>query len=158
MNTKDLSIYESGNGGELQVVNNDLVLSESLFNQVYLSLFGGNLEASTRGDEPFNQERFDYWQNSLFNSEFPSKQLNSQTEILLTNLVLNSSGRLQLIQAVTNDLDYLRGFIKFSADVSFESSNIVKIIIKFELKSNDNDTFTFVYDNSKNELITEIII
>ena len=74
---------------------------------------------------------------------------------LLTNLTLNSSGRLQLIQAVTNDLDYLRVFVKFSVDVSFESSNIVKIIIKFELKSNDNDTFTFVYDNSKNELITE---
>jgi len=73
MNTKDLSIYESGNGGELIVTNNDLVLSETLFNQVYLALFGGYIEAVTRGDEPINEERLDYWQNSLFNGENPAK-------------------------------------------------------------------------------------
>lgn len=158
MNTKDISIYTGPNGGEIEIVNNDLVLSESLFNQVYLALFGGNIEASTRGDEPFNEERHDYWQNSLFNSESPAKQMNSETERLLSKLVLNSSARLQLIQTVKNDLDFLKSFVKYTVDVSFENTNIVKIMIKFELKSNENNSFTFVYNNSKNEVITETTI
>jgi len=153
MNTKDFSIYESGNGGELVINNNDIVLSETLFNQVYLALFGGNIEAVTRGDEPINEERLDYWQNSLFYGENPAKQMNSETEALMANLELNSSGRLKLIQAVKNDLSYLSQLATITVDVFFTSENRVEILIKFDKSDNSSDVFSFVYDNSRNEVI-----
>lgn len=154
MNTKDLSIYLSSNGGELLLLENDLVLSESIFNQVILALFGGNVEASTRGDEPINTERLDYWQNSLFNSNSQAKQMNSETEFLLSNLTLNSSNRLKLIQAIKNDLQYLSKLAIINVDVFFET-NKIKIIIKFDKNDNTSEFFSFIYDNSKNEIIID---
>lgn len=37
--TKDINLHESGSGGEISIINNDLVLGEALFQQVYLALF-----------------------------------------------------------------------------------------------------------------------
>ena len=42
MITKDLNIFESGDGGELSIINEDLLFGESLYQQIYLALFGGN--------------------------------------------------------------------------------------------------------------------
>ena len=56
---KDLAIYETGNGGDLLINNNDLSSVEILIHQVYLCLFGGNVEASTRGNELKSEKRED---------------------------------------------------------------------------------------------------
>ena len=48
---KDFSIYESGDGGELLIVDDDFNLTEVLFQLVYLALFGGNVESITLGNE-----------------------------------------------------------------------------------------------------------
>ena len=152
--TKDINLHESGSGGEISIINNDLVLGEALFQQVYLALFGGNLEASTRGDELITEIRQDWWGNSVFFGENPNKQFNSLTEKALNEVVLNSSGRLTIINAINEDLDYLRSVVNFTIDVIFSDYNTIKIMIKFEQTQTNNDTvLELVWNNAKNELI-----
>ena len=156
MNTKDINLHESGNGGEMAIVSNDLLLGESLFQQVYLALFGGNIEAVTRGDELISEERFDYWANFLFFSEIPSKQFNSITEKTINSVALNSQGRLSIINAINEDLSYLTELLNYSIDVQIFEVNKIRIIINFTPKNNQQSrVLQLVYDNAKNELIIE---
>jgi len=156
MDTKDVLIYESGDGGELSIMNDDLVFSETLYQQIYLALFGGNIEENTKRDYLVSEQRFDYWGNTLFFSENQTKQFNSNTERTIKNIVLNSSGRLDLIRAVIDDLAYLDDLLNSNVDVQFFDANKIRIVIKFEMKSNqENRVLQLVYDNAKNELIIE---
>ena len=156
MNTKDINLHESGSGGEMAIVSNDLLMGEALFQQVYLALFGGNVEANTIGNELLSEERFDYWQNPLFFSETPSKQFNSNTERELQKVVLNTSGRLEIIKTVREDLEYLSNLLKYDVDVQFVGTNHIRIIINFAQKgSQENRVLQMVYDNAKGELIIE---
>jgi phage gp46-like protein len=156
MVTKDINLHESGNGGEMAIVSNDLLMGESLFQQVYLALFGGNIEAVTRGDELITEERFDYWANPLFFSEIPSKQFNSITEKTINSVALNSQGRLSIINAINEDLSYLTELLNYSIDVQIFEVNKIRIIINFTPKNNQQSrVLQLVYDNAKNELIIE---
>lgn len=158
-NTKDLSLFESGSGGELIIKNNDLVLSELLFQVIYISLFGGNVEASTLGNETPNEERFDFWANSLLFADQPDKQFNSETERVLNNVVLNSSGRLKIQQAVENDLNFLTQIANFTVEIFILEINSLRIKINLTSLTNQNTTsISFIYNNASNEVITEIII
>lgn len=159
MITKDISIYESGDGGELLILNNDLALQESLYSQVYLALFGGNVEQDTKRNFLPTEQRNDYWANALLWSEETSKQFNSQTERTLETLVLNSAGRLSLIRVIESDLSYLSELLTYSVDVEFPKLNNIRIIVKFTPKTAQEDkVLQMVYDNAKNELIIEKII
>lgn len=159
MITKDIGIFESGDGGELSIVSGDLLLSESILQQVYLALFGGNIESNTIGNEIDSQERFDYWANGLLWPQNPDKQFNSNTERALNELVLNSSGRIKVINAVESDLDYLKLIVNFEVSVSIVSKNSVRISVVLLSKNNlENKQLVLVYDNAKNELIINKVI
>lgn len=156
MITKDINLHESGNGGEMAIVSNDLLIGESLFQQVYLALFGGNLEANTLGNELLTEERFDWWGNSLFFSENQNKQFNSNTEKTINNVALNSQGRLQILNAINEDLSYLNELLSYDVNVQLFEVNKIRIIINFIPKSNqENRVLQLVYDNAKNELLIE---
>lgn len=156
MLTKDILLRENGSGGDFAILSNDLVLGDVLYQQFYLALFGGNLKASTKQTYLDNEERFDYWGNSLVWSTNKARQFNSETERVLHEIVLNSSGRLKVIQAVKTDLAYLESVINFEVEVSLESLNRVAILITFTGKTNQQDkSLQFVFDSSKNELIIE---
>ena len=156
MITKDVLIFESGDGGELAIENQDLVFVESLYQQIYLALFGGNVEQVTKTNYLFNEQRFDYWGKSLFFADAPSLQFNSNTEKTLQNIALNSSGRLELIRAVESDLQYLNELLNYTVDVLFFEVNKIKIIVNFASKDNqENKVLQLIYDNAKNELIIE---
>lgn len=159
MTTKDINLHESGSGGEMAIVSNDLLLGEVLYNQIYLSLFGGNIEANTTGNEIISEIRQDWWGNPLFYSENGSKQFNSNTERAILNNALNSSGRLNIINAISTDLEYLNSVINYSIDVSFPKINTILITIKFTRKGDLEDKILqMVYDNAKNELLIQKII
>lgn len=156
MDSKDILLYETGSGGDFSLVSNDLVLGDQLYQQFYLALFGGNLQASTKGSYLANEERFDYWGNSLIWKNSKARQFNSETERTLNNVALNSSGRLQILQAVNTDLAYLTNVINFTVEVSLLSGNRVSILITFVGKTNQQDkALQFVFDSSKNEVIIE---
>ena len=159
MQTKDILLYETGSGGDFAILSNDLVLGDVLYQQFYLALFGGNLKASTKQTYLSNEERFDYWGNSLVWPTNKNRQFNSETERILDNIVLNSSGRLKVIQAVKNDLAYLSNVINFEVEVNLLSQNKLSITITFSGKTNQQDkALQFVFDSSKNELIIQQII
>ena len=90
METTDIQLYETGSGGDFAIVNNDLLMGESLYQQIMLALFGGNIQASTKQFYLETEERFDYWGNSLIWKDVKSKQFNSETERTLKNNALNS--------------------------------------------------------------------
>jgi len=159
MNTIDIHLFETGSGGDFAILNNDLLMGESLYQQIYLALFGGNAQASTKPSYIESEERFDYWGNSLIWNEVKTKQFNSETERTIQNVVLNSSGRLAILQAANNDLSYLQAVITFTVEVEIESVDRVRIIVTFTGKTNQQDkVLQLVYDNAKTEIIIERVI
>ena len=156
MESKDILLYETGSGGDFSIISKDLVLGDTMFQQFYLALFGGNLKASTKSSYLEGEERFDYWGNSLVWDKQPKRQFNSETELTLQDVVLNSSGRLRIIQAVNNDLAYLNDVINFTVEVGLLSLSRVSIMINYTGKTNQQDkSLQFVFDSSKNEVIIE---
>lgn len=158
--TKDILLYENGNGGEIAIDNNDIALSEQLYQQVYLCLFGGNIEADTRGDEIPSELRNDWWGNSLLFANNKAKQFNSETERALNNNVLNSSGRVNILRAVENDLKYFKKTANVAIDVLIDDRNKVRITIKLTQPNNNQQglNLQIIWDNAKKELITNKII
>jgi phage gp46-like protein len=154
--SKDIAIYESGNGGDIAIMNNDIALGDQLYQQVYLALFGGNVEVSTRGDEPNGMQREDWWANSLLFGNVKAKQLNSATERALQENALNSTGRLNIIRAIESDLAYLKAFADISADASIVSNNCISITVTLKQPNTQQNTaLKYLWDSAKQELITE---
>lgn len=146
----DLIIYDNGNGGELSLKNGDLEVTDGLLNMPYLSHFGGNLEASTTGNEEENQERFDWWGNEFLD---PENQMNSELERALNENALNSSGRINIERASNKDLESLSDLANVSSEVVITGNNKLKISDKIE-----KNVVNMLWDATKNELIEEIII
>lgn len=159
MNTTDILLYETGAGGDFAIIEDDLVMGESLYQQIFLALFGGNIEASTKINYLPTEERFDYWGNALVFKDEKTKQFNSETERTIQNNALNSLGRLRIIQAVDIDLVYLKSILDYTVDVQITGRDNLRIIINFTEKTNQQDrVLQMVYDNAKNEVIIEKII
>lgn len=117
----DQAIGESaGNGGDLQLLGNDLALVYGMENQVYLALFGGNVEGN-------------WWGNSLLMPNDTAKQFNSNTERTLNTVALNSSGIAKIQAAVESDLKYLKA--KVTVIVSLFDTNTVGLNIKVAYNS-----------------------
>lgn len=159
MNTTDIQLFESGSGGDFAILNNDLMMGESLYQQIYLALFGGNIEQSTKSSYLSTEDRFDYWGNALVWKEIKTKQFNSETERVIRNVALNSSGRLSILQAVSSDLDYLKAVVEISVEVSIVSVSRISITVTFKEKTGQQDkVLQMVYDNAKNEIIIDRLI
>jgi hypothetical protein len=159
MNTTDILLYETGQGGDFAIINDDLVMGESLYQQIFLALFGGNIEASTKINYLPTEERFDYWGNGLVWKDEKTKQFNSETERAIQNNALNSSGRLLILQAVDIDLTYLKSTLDYTIDVQITGRDNLRIIVNFTQKTNQQDrSLQMVYDNARNEVIIEKII
>jgi phage gp46-like protein len=153
-NILDIGIYETGTGGDINIVNDDIETIQSLANQVYLALFGGNVEQST-SEIVQGSERLDYWGNEYLDIE---QQFNSTFERALTQVALTSSGISKLEDAAKKDLKYLSNY----ADVSISGSipDISKFRLEIILKQPSDESLkvVFVWDGNKNEVIEQRII
>lgn len=124
----DLAIGESnGNGGDIQYVGNDIAVINGKENQVYLALFGGNVE----GDTTSVNSNSGWWGNNLFHKGRDDRQFNSKTERTLNTTALNSAGRAKIENAIKDDLKFLqdRG-ADVTVEVTIPSVNTVKMIIR----------------------------
>ena len=157
MNLKDLLIYDTGNGGDI-FISSDILLGEPLAQMAYLCLFGGNIEAETKGNEKKSELRFDWWGNSLIFKDSIDKQFNSQTEQILNNIALNSSGRVKILQSVKNDLKPLKSFARFEAEVFILSDTRLKIQILIQKPNNEEKTLSILWDDLKKNNIIEKLI
>ena len=148
----DLKIIESFDGGDLVLNGNDLQVIDGFQNMIYLALFGGNIEQSTKQYNE-NEERFDYWANSLLMLDSPDIQYNSETERTLNEVALNSRGRLLIEQSVKKDLEFMQDFGNIDVNVSIVQNDRVKInvIIKEPNELNSNE-FNYIWGATENEL------
>lgn len=152
----DIMIFENGNGGEFSLENGDLVTTEGLTNQPYLAHFGGNIEASTTGEETEGVERLDWYGNAFFAND-EAAQLNSELERALANTEVSSKGRIELERAAAEDLEYLNEYADVETAVAVISDN--KITVSDKLTEPDNENkYTFIWEATKNELIEQKII
>lgn len=137
--SRDIHIYESGDGGEMKLKNNDLMLANSIYQSIYISLFGGNVS------------ELDWWGNKLFDHE----PYISETEKTLTQTALNSNGRFVIENAVNQDIKNLSELIDVEIEVKILSKSSVKIIIFI---ANSNEKISVVWNGAKNEVIIDEVI
>ena len=151
---KDFSIYESGDGGELLIVDDDFNLTEVLFELVYLALFGGNVESITLGNEKDGDVRNDWWANSLLFKNNAAKQMNSLTEKTLRTTALSSAGRIAIQNSVDQDLQFLRQIVDISTEVAIKDKHRVEIYVRLNrYKGKEDVKLQFLRDNIQNTVI-----
>jgi len=148
----DLKLVETFDGGDLVLNGNDLQVIDGFQNMIYLALFGGNVEQSTKQYNE-DEERFDFWANSLLTLDSPNIQYNSETERTLNEVSLNSRGRLLIEQSAKKDLEFMQDFSNITVSVTILASDKVgiKVILQEpnELESNE---FNYIWAATENEL------
>lgn len=154
--SKDLSIYDNGTGGELSIISDDLALQETLLSIAYLAMFGGNVEANTKGNELQTDIRTDYWANSLFYDAKPKQQFNSNFERALAEVSYNSAGRLALETALKKDLKVLDGIANYTIAINIVTTDRVRVSILLQrLQGGGDSALQFIYDNASGAVIID---
>ena len=150
---RDILLYENGSGGEMRIFQNDLATTNSLSQSVYLALFGGNVEANTRGDELQEELRDDYFGNIFLPK---NEQFNSNTERVLSNTALDTKGLIKIEEAVKSDLSFLKDKYSFEIILSLPKIDALKIEIRVSLKNTKEQSFfSMLYNKLKSELVVE---
>lgn len=149
----DLQLIESGNGGDLILLGNDLAQVDGFENFIYIALFGGNVAQSTPVTRAANEQDFSWWGNALLMPNLSTQQFNSQTERTLNSVSL-TSGNLPAIQnAVNADLEFMQPFAIISVAVSIIYLNTVKIAITVKQPSNlIEKQYIYIWDGTKGDL------
>lgn len=145
---QDVLILETLNGGDLNKVAGDLALAKGWENMPYIALFGGNVKQSTPTERVDGEQNFD-WFGNAFETE-TGLQINSQTERVLSQVNLNSNGRILIEQAVNADLEFMREFATVNVDVSIISDDRVQIDIAIIEPTNlQNKQYRYIWDSTK---------
>jgi len=151
----DVVIYESGSGGELQLLNDDLALSGGLANQVYLAFFGGNLEQSTSPSLDDLEFRGDWWGNQLLKTE---NQFNSELERTLQTVALNSAGLRILENAAKKDLEFLKEFAEIDVKSSITGINKTELFVTLQEPGQQSTKIKLIWDGTRDEAIFNVIL
>ena len=141
---EDLLLTETGNGGDLVIRDNDLVLTSNLSNQIYLALFGGNIVDDN--GEQFNE----YWANAELSDE--SKYV-SQFERTLNEVVINSSGLQRLHEAANKDLEFLKKYVNYTLELSILNKDSISLYIDIKAPNNVENKVSIVW-NSTTKTVT----
>lgn len=143
--TRDIKIYETGNGGDINVLGNDLESVYSFENMPYLGMFGGNVEQSTSQVGEDDEQRFDYWGNAFLIDA--ASQFNSLTERGLIRTPITSEGRILIENLVREDLKFMEDFAVVTVVVRVISDDKLNIDIGIDEPSNlQNLQFQFIWD------------
>lgn len=151
----DLTLQETLNGTDFVRSGNDLELTQSLYNQVYLALFGGNPDGLT-SDQVDTALRTDWWGNSLFFPNQQNNQFNSRFQAALYDIPITSGGLIQLESIAKSDLQVLAPIADIDVDITMISNTRVRIDVTLIEKSDQSASmFTFLWDGTKNTVITD---
>ena len=151
----DLLLKETGNGGDLILVGNDLAKIEGFENMPYCGLFGGNVKQST-GTRLKGEQAFDFWANSLLFPNDKSIQFNSLTERALNEIPLTSSGRIKIEQQIKKDLEFFNVFAELKIVTEIIATDVLKIALY--IKEPDNlqaKEFIYIWEKTKGEVTVE---
>lgn len=132
----DVIIFQTSDGGEIEINNGLIKMSGGLQTVVYLSLFGGNDEDNKTSNEEFNKS---WWGNS---NEDEINQYRSETQYLLKSLVATSANLRKLELTAKRDLNWMIES-KLASEINISASiptlNMVKLIIEI-----DQNQFEFI--------------
>ena len=141
MDIQDILIYESGDGGEMKLKNDDLETVSSITNSFYLALFSSKTS--------------DWWGNAELLADNP---FSSTFEKTLDSVSLNSSGLKQLEQSALEDLSFLKQYGEITVFAAVLDLNKISLKINFKEPSGSEKIVKFVFDKLRNEIIEEVII
>ena len=141
MDIQDILIYESGDGGEMKLKNDDLETVSSITNGFYLALFSSKTP--------------DWWGNAELLADNP---FSSTFEKTLDSVSLNSSGLKQLEQSALEDLNFLKIYGEISVFASVLDLNKISLKINFKEPSGSEKIVKFVFNKLRNEIIEEVTI
>ncbi len=119
----DILIKENGNGGDFQLLGNDLAVCKSIEGAAYMAMFGGNTEADTKLPRIPGVQDYSWWGNT-FIQQYPFSQFNSLTERTLNSTPLTSAGRPVIENAIRKDFAFLPGTTVSVAIVSTDRIDV----------------------------------
>ena len=151
----DITIFENGSGGDLNLKNEDIETISGLTNQVYIAFFGGNIEQNTSDDLAELEQRKDWWGNFLLKKE---NQFNSNFERTLKTIPLNSSGLIKIENAAKEDLKFLQEFGDIQINSEITGVNKMALFVNIIEPNNQSTKLKFIWDGTKQELITETLL
>lgn len=147
----DILLHQTANGGDFSLKGNDLETTESIFNAIYLALFGGNFQQT---EDQYNEgDRLYWWGNSVIDDQ-PAK-MNSETENALRNNALNAAGRRSIIEAAKIDLGFLQEISDIEVSATITTAHTLSLFVSL---TQTGDQFKFVWDNTRGEVIEYTII
>lgn len=141
MDIQDILIFESGDGGEMKLKNDDLETVSSITNSFYLALFSSKTS--------------DWWGNAELLAD---NHFSSTFEKTLDSVSLNSSGLKQLEQSALEDLSFLKQYGEITVFAAVLDLNKISLKINFKEPSGSEKIVKFVFDKLRNEIIEEVII
>lgn len=144
----DILITESGDGGDLSLINNDLVASENFESMIYLALFGGNIQSDN------GEQNNDWWANSIVPSE---NSIESNFEKTINQIVINSSGISKLEEAAKKDLEFLKKYANYSLEIKILKKDSLSLYITISKPNNVSQTVNVLW-NAGNVTITSYVI
>lgn len=97
----DVRLYNSDDGGAIDVENGRFSMADGLETAVYLSLFGGN-EKDSGGQDG---ERFQWWGN--LDEQLPERRYRSETQHLIEGLPMVPRNLLRMEDAAGRDLAWM---------------------------------------------------
>lgn len=148
----DVKLIENGDGGDYELLKGDVSTISGFENMPYLALFGGNVEQDTTGPKD-TEFSFDFWGNYLFITDDPKLWFNSTTERLINSTALNPSTRLEIEQAVKNDLSFMNDFANVEVIVYLLGYDRLKIEIKILEPTNEQPKiYVYIWDATEQEL------
>jgi len=134
----DVRLYCTADGGEIDIVNGQLVLADGLETAAYLSMFGGNEDDSgTESDDPLQ-----WWGNWSETEE--ARKCRSQTQHVLIGMPLTSGNLILLEEAAQADLAWMLDY--FATDVVVSARVVAprEVELTVEIEVGDSRyTFTF---------------
>ena len=149
-------MIETGNGGDIELDGNDLIMIGGLQNMPYIAMFGGNVDAATQGEKVDGELALDYWANNLLMPQDLAIQYNSELERWLKTISINPAGRIQLQRSVERDLAFMQVFAIVSVQVLLKSADRIKIIITIQEPDNlQSNELVFIWDATEAELTIE---
>lgn len=142
---KDLSLHETGQGGELAIngLNSDIETIDGVTNEPYLSWFGGNLKPEDTGE---------WWGNAFIGGK--SEPIISTTEKTMQINAIGSKGRALIEEAANNDLSYIDDRVEYSTTVTLVGINKINIRAKITERTT-GETEDVFFINTSQEIFEE---
>lgn len=151
----DIALIETGNGGDIQIVNGDIALVFGLENNPYLAMYGGNVAQNTvdtEANEVAAGTTADWWGNNLCIGPDETQQFNSDTERTMNATALTSAGRISIQNAIQDDLDYLEAITGYPVTVSVNitSPDRIEAELSFTLPDGTTTVTIVVFKQAEN--------